>query len=130
MRPILLLTLLVLSCVAPGAAPTRSESPGPSTTNSAAPSLASESGAPSPQSTPVSSVDVSDAGVLFFFSFSKAGWFRFDSATGRLTDIGYASVSVQAETSQTIYLAGPQGSARSEERRVGKEWRSRWSPYH
>src|SRR3712207_7569393 len=22
------------------------------------------------------------------------------------------------------------GTARSEERRVGKEWRSRWSPYH
>src|SRR5256885_15919937 len=26
--------------------------------------------------------------------------------------------------------AGGQGAWRSEERRVGKEWRSRWSPYH
>src|SRR5215208_5635184 len=26
--------------------------------------------------------------------------------------------------------AGGRGSQRSEERRVGKEWRSRWSPYH
>src|SRR3712207_7643108 len=24
----------------------------------------------------------------------------------------------------------PTGNPRSEERRVGKEWRSRWSPYH
>lgn len=111
MRPILLTALVVLSCVAPGATPMRSESPGRSTTNTAAPSLAAaESGTPSPRSTPISSADVTDAGVLFFFSFSKAGWFRFDSATGRLSDIGYASVSVQAETSQIIYLAGPQGS--------------------
>ena len=28
------------------------------------------------------------------------------------------------------YLSGFTGSARSEERRVGKECRSRWSPYH
>ena len=29
-----------------------------------------------------------------------------------------------------ILLAGPLNSIRSEERRVGKECRSRWSPYH
>src|SRR2546430_16267666 len=30
----------------------------------------------------------------------------------------------------TVILAEPEGRIRSEERRVGKECRSRWSPYH
>src|SRR5260221_3776089 len=30
----------------------------------------------------------------------------------------------------SVYLAGVVGPVRSEERRVGKECRSRWSPYH
>ena len=29
-----------------------------------------------------------------------------------------------------MFLAAPYGMNRSEERRVGKECRSRWSPYH
>jgi len=106
MRPALLTAVVVLSCASPGAT-----SQSPSTTSSAAPSFApTESGTPSPQSTAVGSADLADAGVLFFFSSSKAGWFRFDGASRRLTEIGYASVAVQAETSQVIYLAGPQGS--------------------
>lgn len=103
MRQILLTALVVLSCGAPGATPTGSESPSGFSTSTAA------SGTPSPRPS-VSSADVTDAGVLFFFSFSKARWLRFDSATGRLTDVGYASVAVQAQTSHFIYLGGPQGS--------------------
>src|SRR5258708_18912128 len=30
----------------------------------------------------------------------------------------------------TAMLLVPSGTGRSEERRVGEEWRSRWSPYH
>ena len=30
----------------------------------------------------------------------------------------------------TVKVSWPEGVARSEERRVGKECRSRWSPYH
>src|SRR2546427_8781084 len=35
-----------------------------------------------------------------------------------------------AGTASTALLAGVAGLTRSEERRVGKECRSRWSPYH
>src|SRR5256885_6418419 len=34
------------------------------------------------------------------------------------------------ELSDLIYSSGPTAGQRSEERRVGKECRSRWSPYH
>src|SRR6266498_5460311 len=34
------------------------------------------------------------------------------------------------ERGESIILHGPVGVGRSEERRVGKECRSRWSPYH
>ena len=44
----------------------------------------------------------------------------------RTTNAGTTSV---AELSAFISVA-PDGTIRSEERRVGKECRSRWSPYH
>src|SRR5258708_12748239 len=34
------------------------------------------------------------------------------------------------QSRQPILFVTPQGQKRSEERRVGKECRSRWSPYH
>ena len=40
-----------------------------------------------------------------------------------LSDEGQVIVGTERET-------GLEGKARSEERRVGKECRSRWSPYH
>src|SRR5438552_10150646 len=93
MRKVLFTALIALSCAAPGTT-TRSESPDASTTVPPR-----ESGGPSSQPT-TGTAGIADAGVLFFFSGSKAGWSRLDAASGRLTDIGYASVSVQAETSQ------------------------------
>ena len=45
----------------------------------------------------------------------------------------YAGISPEiglSETQQTLVLNGLRGQVRSEERRVGKECRSRWSPYH
>ena len=44
------------------------------------------------------------------------------STTNKLVDVGadFSTVSV----GDIVY------NTRSEERRVGKEWRSRWSPYH
>ena len=43
-----------------------------------------------------------------------------------------ARIIVSAENSDVVYVAaqGPLWRKRSEERRVGKECRSRWSPYH
>ena len=37
---------------------------------------------------------------------------------------------IEIKTEQLTDLQQPEASARSEERRVGKECRSRWSPYH
>src|SRR5277367_4561335 len=41
----------------------------------------------------------------------------------------YRAVFLQEAAQDRIVVAG-RGSSRSEERRVGKECRSRWSPYH
>ena len=38
-------------------------------------------------------------------------------------------ISLDVEEGEVLSIIGPSGS-RSEERRVGKECRSRWSPYH
>ena len=54
-------------------------------------------------------------------------------ASGRIVgDITSASLVVEGEVSgQTLTAEKVEiGAARSEERRVGKECRSRWSPYH
>ena len=57
--------------------------------------------------------------------------------TGRLDDVSIKQVAVYVHAlgggiGQGIAMASsnPTGSTRSEERRVGKECRSRWSPYH
>ena len=41
-------------------------------------------------------------------------------------------VDLTINEGEFVFLVGPSGSGktRSEERRVGKECRSRWSPYH
>ena len=40
------------------------------------------------------------------------------------------NAKIEAITEKTLVLGIDVGSERSEERRVGKECRSRWSPYH
>src|SRR3712207_9115039 len=45
------------------------------------------------------------------------------------TEIG-ASMGVTKQAAQKRFVQRPAADARSEERRVGKECRSRWSPYH
>ena len=39
-------------------------------------------------------------------------------------------VDLVVEAGETLSVVGANGAGRSEERRVGKECRSRWSPYH
>src|SRR2546430_6786662 len=96
--------------------------------------------------------------LLFFFFSSRRRHTRFDcdwssdvcSSDLRglaVTDAGSAAGAIEREVMQydvVIVGAGPAGlacairlkqlkpaaSVRSEERRVGKECRSRWSPYH
>jgi len=39
-------------------------------------------------------------------------------------------VSLEVAEGEIVAVLGANGAGRSEERRVGKECRSRWSPYH
>src|SRR2546422_10423059 len=59
---------------------------------------------------------------------------KIDTDGDAIADIAYrARFSPFAGGEQTATLRridGPQAAGRSEERRVGKECRSRWSPYH
>ena len=60
-----------------------------------------------------------------------AWWFAAESATDRLF-VGVLVLALAAVSAHAT-LCRPRLSAdrdRSEERRVGQEWRSRWSPYH
>ena len=52
--------------------------------------------------------------------------------TGGNTGIGYGCAKVFAEAGVNVVIAArrKEKGERSEERRVGKECRSRWSPYH
>ena len=61
------------------------------------------------------------------------------AATGEQVSVGLLAITLQAEGLEAVSYAGWQvpvatdssfTKARSEERRVGKECRSRWSPYH
>ena len=54
----------------------------------------------------------------------------FDEGTGRRASLELERIRrIRAGASAVAYLAGTR-TGRSEERRVGKECRSRWSPYH
>ena len=44
--------------------------------------------------------------------------------------VGYSIVEYDGETPVLLHSGSIQTQKRSEERRVGKECRSRWSPYH
>src|SRR2546425_11623491 len=45
-------------------------------------------------------------------------------------DAAEVLITLEGRTLHTVCLFGDAGDLRSEERRVGKECRSRWSPYH
>ena len=48
-------------------------------------------------------------------------------APAKNVEIGQQAILHGADA---VYIGAPRFGARSEERRVGKECRSRWSPYH
>ena len=54
---------------------------------------------------------------------SPQEWMRFLNTASRLYKYTFPEQLL-------IYAQRPEATARSEERRVGKECRSRWSPYH
>ena len=82
--------------------------------------------------------------ILFAFLFSSSSVFSqtdfsptvginlssFDQ--GSLSDISFTITqdADQSDISSSIIVSNGGSFARSEERRVGKECRSRWSPYH
>src|SRR5207244_5931067 len=74
--------------------------------------------------------------ISFFFFFQAEDGIRDDLVTGVQTCALPISPSLphplpRAARAATRLVAGPRSRpARSEERRVGKECRSRWSPYH
>ena len=51
-------------------------------------------------------------------------------AAGKITDTEIAAVISNNKNAYALERAKQAGIKRSEERRVGKECRSRWSPYH
>ena len=63
----------------------------------------------------------------FIINENEAGQ-RFDKYLGKLLREAPKSFFYKMLRKKNITLNG--GRARSEERRVGKECRSRWSPYH
>src|SRR5215475_2071132 len=79
-----------------------------------------------------------NAGVIIFFFFSsRRRHTRFsrdwssDVCSSDLADgIALGSAEEPRRGGAVSQAARPARSARSEERRVGKECRSRWSPYH
>src|SRR6266511_5392214 len=52
------------------------------------------------------------------------------SGAARVSGVEGAPRSAAPTAQQRLLAAGDRGARRSEERRVGKECRSRWSPYH
>ena len=46
------------------------------------------------------------------------------------TDAAASGIAVNSSTVSSAFASDADGNTRSEERRVGKECRSRWSPYH
>ena len=78
--------------------------------------------------------------VLRLFSGSQLSWMMCRSEMMELETIMPLGVRCQRSFSKTAWprslqrrssaSRGAKGSRRSEERRVGKECRSRWSPYH
>src|SRR3989442_7432798 len=76
------------------------------------------------------------SGMLFFFFFQAEDGIRDADVTGVQTCALPISILARSAVSFAVPFTGPLGDdapvgvARSEERRVGKECRSRWSPYH
>ena len=64
--------------------------------------------------------------LLFFLTGNKTPWGMFDGEKAE----GETIVSLGNVAGRNYDRMGFDGGERSEERRVGKECRSRWSPYH
>src|SRR3989475_11630975 len=69
--------------------------------------------------------------VLFPLAWTAMDWGIGHQGDIRFPWLGLGTSLADAPTLvQWVDLAGTRGVTRSEERRVGKEGRSRWSPYH
>ena len=62
-------------------------------------------------------------------SLLESLWARVSANIGDRID-QISDLLTQALSANTESIAARDGAVRSEERRVGKECRSRWSPYH
>src|SRR2546430_17128073 len=61
---------------------------------------------------------------------TRVGMLDWTSVATHLDDHGWAMVEKLLTADECETIAGLYDDDRSEERRVGKECRSRWSPYH
>ena len=57
-------------------------------------------------------------------------WNAESSTMGRFLTVLFFAIGEGALLAFVVSLLKPKAAKRSEERRVGKECRSRWSPYH
>src|SRR5688572_13553867 len=60
----------------------------------------------------------------------EANWLCRPGRKGDACDVDLTATVIAADGTMTREAFTPNPKARSEERRVGKECRSRWSPYH
>ena len=71
------------------------------------------------------------AGLTLFTLVGCSGGSKADSSTPKdYSQIIHDARSDEDNEYDMIFTKGEDGKFRSEERRVGKECRSRWSPYH
>ena len=66
-------------------------------------------------------------GIEFLFKKNKIDWLK---GWGSIPEPGKVKVGDEIHEAKSIIVASGSEATRSEERRVGKECRSRWSPYH
>src|SRR3989454_12089834 len=81
-------------------------------------------------SSDVCSSDLFFAGIMLGKLVRVGDWVRLAGQVGRVVKVDLGHVTILTPTDDLVMIPNNLVAQRSEERRVGKECRSRWSPYH